>query len=318
MENKQRMNSDIEYVEEICSRYSYPDGTFEALRGTYESLSENSADGINFFKWLSYYEDGGELTDEVCRALLNETAGAAAAVGESEYTVHLLLLILMSRRMHELYRDANISDDIFYDSLADLKWKLYECLRMHGIAGTFVAYWHLRFYKMKLFALGRLQFEIKKFGNEFSVCGVDLHEDDDVIGVHIPSGRRLIREEYLESYRRAEKFFSDIFKGGKTVFTCDSWLLFPEHKTMLPEDSGIRIFMEDYSIVKARYSKPLERPWPIFYEKRNAPADQLPQNTSLEKAYVERYKKGLPSGSALGVIIFENGIMLNNEGDKMA
>lgn len=308
---------DLAYVKEICARYEYPEGTFNALERAYISITQDTGSSATFFGWIDTYEKDGMTDSDKWKAMLSETAEAAKKCGESEYTVHLLLLILMSPHMHELYRRAGISDEVFYDSLCDLKWKLLECIRMHGIVGTFVAYWLIKFYQMNIFALGRFQFEIKTFDKEFSVCGVDLKPDTTVIGVHIPSSGRLIREEYLASYAKAEKFFSHLFPDGKTVFTCASWLLFPEHKVMLPETSGIRIFAEDYSLVEAYYSKPLTRPWPVFYENKSSPADELPTNTSLERAYVERYKKGLPSGSALGVIIYKNGHILNTERDKM-
>ena len=308
---------DIKYIKSICDRYDYPSGTFEALQKAYTSITENREANEVFFGRINRYSRDEILEDADWKALLSETAEAANSCGENKFTAHLLLLILMAPHMHELYKRSGISDEVFYDSLCDLKWKLLECIRMHGIFGTFVADWHLRFYKMILFSLGRFQYEIKKFGKEFSVCGVDIHPDTTVIGVHIPSSGRLIREECLESYARAEKFFSRLFPDGKIIFTCSSWLLFPEHKVMLPETSGIRIFAEDFSVVEAYYAKPLSRPWPIFYEKQNAPADELPTNTALERAYAERYKKGLPSGSALGVIIYKDGQILNTERDKM-
>ena len=305
------------YIKDICRRYEYPEGTFEALEAAYMAIIGNSEASKIFFGILEAYQTDSLTTDDQWKELLSSASHAAALCGKSEYTVHLLLLILMSPHLKELYARAGISDEVFYDSLCDLKWKLLECIRMHGIIGTFVAPWHLRFFKMNLFSLGRLQFEIKKFGKEFSVCGVELHPETTVLGVHIPSSGRLDRNEYLASYARAEKFFAHLFPDGKTVFICSSWLLFPEHKVMLPETSGIRIFAEDYSVVEAYYSKPMSRPWPIFYENQNAPADQLPTDTSLERAYVERYKKGLPSGSALGVIIYKDGQILNTERDKM-
>lgn len=308
---------DIKYVRSICDRYSYPCGTFEALEKSYISLTENEEASAVFFGWIDRYG-----RDEICeyndwKLMLNEVAEVSEKCGVNEYTAHLLLLILMAPHMHELYKREGIPDEIFYDSLCDLKWKLLECIRMHGIFGTFVANWHLRFYKMILFAVGRFQYEIRTFDKELSICGVDIHPDTTVLGVHIPSSGKLVREEYLESYAKAEKFFSHLFPDGKTIFVCSSWLLFPEHKVMLPETSGIRIFAEDYSVIEAYYSKPLSRPWPIFYENQNSPADELPTGTSLERAYVERYKKGLPSGSALGVIIFKYGKILNTEKDKM-
>ena len=308
----------LSYIKEICTRYDYPKGSFEALEKAYISINNTPSASELFFKWLSAYEKDEINDDSDWKSFLSESEEAARLCGESEYTVQLLLLILMSPHMKELYKRAQIDEEVFYDSLGDLKWKLLECIRMHGIIGIFVAHWNIKFFQMTIFSLGRLQFEIKKFGKEFSVCGVDIHSDTTVIGVHIPSSGRFVRSEYLESYARAEKFFSHLFPEGKTIFICSSWLLFPEHKVMLPETSGIRIFAEDYSLVEAYYSKPMSRPWPIFYEKQNSPADELPTNTSLERAYAERYKKGLPSGSALGVIIYKNGQILNTERDKMA
>jgi hypothetical protein len=306
----------LAYVKYICDLYEYPEGSFEALEKAYNAIIGNTAAEELFFKWISAYESDA-IEGDGWHAFLNESAESARLCGESEYTVQLLILILMSPHLRELYRRADIDEAIFYDSLRDLKWKLLECIRMHGIIGNFVADWDILFYQMRIFSLGRLQFEVKKFKREFSVCGVDRHPDTTVLSVHIPSSGRLVREEYLESYARAEKFFSHLFPDGKTVFICASWLLFPEHKVMLPETSGIRIFAEDFSVIEAYYAKPLARPWPLFYEKKNAPADELPTNTSLEKAYAERYKKGLPSGSALGVIIYKDGHILNTEKDKM-
>ena len=307
------MSGDLIYIKEICERYAYPEGTYDALAAAYEKTKDNGV----FWKLIENYKNDAIVSDDDWKAFLSETAEAAKECNESEYTVHLLALILMSPHLKELYERAGIGEDIFYDSLGDLKWKLLECIRMHGIFGTFVAHWHVRFYRMNIFSLGRLQFEIKKFGKEATVCGVSITPDTTVIGVHIPSSGKLVREEYLESYARAEKFFSYLFPAGKTIFICNSWMLFPEHKVMLPETSGIRIFTEDYSLVEASYSKPLQRPWPIFYNYQNSPADQLPTDTSLERAYAERYKKGLPSGMGLGVIIYENGKTLNTEKDKM-
>ena len=317
MDNTQRKFSDLEYIKEACNKYSYPEGTFDALEKAYNIIIENQEASDVFFGWLCAYERDKANDEEMRKTMLDDTADAAQKCGVSEYTVHLLLLILMTPHLLKLYKLRGIDENMIDGVFMDLKWKLLECLRMHDIFGTFVASWHLRFYRLNLFSLGRLQFEIKKAGFTYSLCGVDIEPETTVLGVHIPSSGRLVREEYLESYARAEKFFAHLFPNGKTIFTCSSWLLFPEHKVMLPETSGIRIFAEDFSVYEAYYSKPLSRPWPIFYNKKNAPADELPTDTTLERLYTERYKKGLPSGSALGVIIYKDGQILNTEKDKM-
>ena len=308
---------DIKYITDFCAEYEYPDGACEALLAAYDAVCKNAEAKIIFFAQREGYEtlgpdgfDFDKMKSDV--DLLEER------VGVSKFTLQLLNYILLTPHMKTLYEQRGIDLEIYRDSVLDLKWKLFECIRMHGIFGTFVAQWHKHFFKMAMFALGRLQFHVTDFGRDATVGGITLTPETKVINTHIPACGPLTEELCIDAYSRAEKFFDGLFpKDSPTIIKCDSWLLFPEHKMILPETSGIRRFAEQFSLVHARYAAPMFRPWPIFYDKQNAPAYELPESTSLERIYKERYLKGLPSGSGVGVILFKDGKILNNDKDKM-
>ncbi|HII79717.1 MAG TPA: DUF5596 domain-containing protein [Methanosarcina sp.] len=63
------------------------------------------------------------------------------------YTMSMMLLLLSCKPLSELYYERNISEDIFWDTLADLTYKLNECRHIYGIWGTFVRTWFPPFYQ---------------------------------------------------------------------------------------------------------------------------------------------------------------------------
>ena len=81
-----------------------------------------------------------------------------------------------------------MDDELFWAIMMDLKYKLMECKTVKGEWGTFVAPWFDWHYKMKRFALGRLQFEEREWsGERFEKAGVVVEPGETVINLHIPS-----------------------------------------------------------------------------------------------------------------------------------
>ena len=82
---------------------------------------------------------------------------------------------------------------------------------------------------------------------------------------------------------------------------CHSWLLFPGHLEMLPESSGIRQFMAEFTLAGA-YDDPTGHDlWRIFNTDNTADLDALPQETSLQRAYVKWLKAGRSPGGGIGI-----------------
>ena len=89
--------------------------------------------------------------------------------GLHRHVVDFLFLALASERLRENYRAAGLTDELFWDTIADLKFKLIECHDVYGIWGTFVASWYPWFYTMHRFKLGRLQYEAVHFSGDAPV-----------------------------------------------------------------------------------------------------------------------------------------------------
>lgn len=218
-----------------------------------------------------------------------------------EFTIELLMFFCLSKRLSEVYTERGIDREIFYNSMLDLKYKLEECKLVKGIRGSFVAFWFIGFFDLTRFALGRLQFEVVEFKRNYEKDGCKLFPESKVLNMHIPrTGTPLDKESCIESYRQAEQFFKEEL-GDNCVFVCDSWLLYPEHKRLLPESSNIRRFMEQFDIIDHGIFRENRELWRFFDTNEQNPY-RLPTDTSLRRIYVDYLKKGGRVGWGYGVI----------------
>ena len=88
--------------------------------------------------------------------------------------------------------------------------------------------------------------------------------------------------------------------GDPAPFVCSSWLLFPEHKTMLSPKSNTYKFLMRFDIIRASYYKDRSNLWRLFDTMEVHP-DRLPADTSFRRCYVEHLKKGGRLGGGYGV-----------------
>ena len=234
------------------------------------------------------------------KKILNELKDVSPSCGVHTYTLHMLFFIILSRKTRKIYEERGIAPEIFRASMMDLHWKLLECKKMFGIWGTSVADWQIWWFEVKRFALGRFQYELVPFEDTYEKNGISLHPGDLVINVHIPSCGPLRREEYMQSYAMAADFFRE---DRPVVFFCESWMLFPEHRLFLPKTSNILGFMQDYDIYKEEYNN--GDLWRIFYEDHKKPAEELPQDTGLQRAYRSWLMEGHQAGLGFGVFIYD-------------
>ena len=289
---------------ELFYKLEFPEEAVKILSDSLDTLlSDEYFD--QFKNILSEYEK-----TENCpySEMIENMKKLSESAGIHEYTGSLLLLVCMAPKLKERYTQKGISEEIFYDTLSDMRYKLYECLEVHGIIGTFVAYWYAGFFNLTRFGFGKLQFEPKKLGVDCEYNGIPLSADTYVLNTHIPrTGKRLDRESILEAYRKGREFFLQyfphMFTDKKTVFYCSSWLLDPWNLTVLSEGSNLRAFITDYHIIEQGEYDNYKDLWRLFDKMYTGDPDALPQNTSLRRAYVERIKRGEKTGWAIGIFI---------------
>ncbi len=198
-------------------------------------------------------------------------ASMAERFGENEYTLDFVFVLCCLPILKVRYAEAGIGEDIFYNTCDDLRCKLGECIECRGVPGTFVASWYNGILAMEIFGLGRFEYELWEHDEEdyIAPCGKALRHGDPEINFHIPSsGVPITDEARLDSYKRAYEFYKDKLVGGVAFFRCNSWLLYPDHREFLPENSNILRFMDDFDIVSYKVWPELGDLWRIFRQIR--------------------------------------------------
>ncbi len=126
---------------------------------------------------------------------------------------------------------------------------------------------------MSLFRIGELEYELQPFN------------DKNAIGIHIPSDADLTPSKVDLSMKEAvgfmEKYYPDPVRGR---FICESWLLSPVLKELLPENSD-RDYIE----------------W-VFQAPPGTEIRQLPEKTSLQRNVKRLLLEGGNVGAACGII----------------
>ncbi len=235
--------------------------------------------------------------------MLEDTKTIALKNDICEYSAYMLLLLCMGSELHKRYIQKGVEDKIFYDTMADLRYKLEECRLVRGETGTFVPQWYRGFFEMRIFALGRLQFEINRTWFDCTVDGVDITKGTKVLSVHIPrTNTRLDHSLVIDSYRQAAHFFKEEFDEN-IIFICNSWLLYPWNRAILKDGSNLAQFYDDFTVVQSGEYQNYSEVWRLFDCLYDGNPDNLPNDTSLRRAYIERIKSGLPIGHGTGVIL---------------
>ncbi len=289
------------YLADFFEEFAYGARDAEYLLRTYDAVMSDTQARDRLDEALRMYDTDTHCDYDRLIALADE---AAAVTGIHEYTLELLLFICLSRRLRDIYREQGIDDDLFYRSMLDLRYKLEECKAVKGIVGSFVAWWFKGFFDLTRFGIGRLQFEIVNFEAHYEANGVTLTPDSKVVNVHIPrSGEPLDEDSCRDAYSRAAEFFKN--DVGETVaFVCHSWLLYPEHKTILSERSNVYRFMMSYHIVNHGIDKHRSDLWRLFDTDEQHP-DKLPADTSFRRRYIAHLKNGGKLGWGYGVLIWK-------------
>lgn len=280
----------------FSKEHEFPEEAVASLANALELIIGNKHLYHVFSEWEQKYWKNPDLDYVLLQKTLEDLDGEE---GISKYTFDLLFMIGISRRTWELYQERGISREIFHDSMADMHWKLLECHRMYGIWGTFVMHWFPWWFQLKRFALGRLQFELIAFDDEYEKDGLVLHKSSPVINVHIPSCGKLDYAEVQKSYEKAAVFYRAEFTEHPLVFVCESWLLFPANKEILPEHSNIRSFLADYDVYRTRENN--KDLWRIYYGAEQNGFEHLPESTGLERAYKNWLLSGHMAGQSWGV-----------------
>lgn len=295
-------------VADLMTHLDFPADAQKVFRDALDRIGGDKVAAAWLERLMAQYDES-----ENCayRQMLADIRAMGGALGLHEYTVSLLLFLCLGERLRARYAERGIDEAVYYASMADLRYKLKECRLVHGEVGSFVASWFSGFFNLTRFALGRLQFEIVKTKCDYTVSGTFLPTGSRAINIHIPrTGTRLDHREVLDAYRRAADWFAPQLEGQPTVFTCSSWMLDPWNMTVLAPASNMAAFYGDFEIVESGSYDSYKDVWRLFDCLYTGDPDALPADSSLRRAYVERIRRGEPTGWGRGFFLWQDGAIV--------
>lgn len=178
----------------------------------------------------------------------------------------LSVQLTLALRAREEYRAKGIPESVFFDTMAFAARFVKAHKKEHGDYAFTWGWWFVRQLSLREFRIGALEYELTGEG----------------ISIHIPSDARLDERSVRESLARCQSFLREFFPDyADAEFYCDSWLLSPVLKELLPQSSNILFFQSLFERDSSRESRALlEWVYPGF----SGEDKDLPENTALQRA----------------------------------
>jgi hypothetical protein len=208
----------------------------------------------------------------------------------------LYFFVRLAVDLHEEYRIRGIGDDVYAATFSDLTIWSEECKRRFGEYGIQEYRWLAEHANLRLFRLGRLQFQPYVLDQDVETAdGRTIRKHTIVLNVHIPAGEPLHPDSVQHAFERAVSFF----RGIPPVFVCYSWLLEPQLHRLLPPESNILQFQNCFHIfrVHAESRQAEER---IFGQIRENP-EEYEERTQLQRKAKAHLLEGKKLGLGCGI-----------------
>lgn len=229
----------------------------------------------------------------------------------------LCLVYAFLPEVKDRYKKKGISDEIFFDTMNDIKIWINDCRDNLQSTGLNELNWIMHHMNMNIFKIGRLQYQ-KMFyfmPNAYKKDGVEIKFGDKIWNVHICRGEKLDIEACEKSFVMAQEFSEKYFpEYPNNKFMCHSWLLYPTNKEFMPEGSNILKFPELWDVISSREDPASAYRWLYSVRYKNKVmlknkkktgsygcTEKLPQNTIMQQKGVEYILNGGTLGDGFGV-----------------
>lgn len=289
-------------MKELMKKISVPEEAWDEVITIYDRIKSDKELYDDMVKAVyEYFEKQREFPIE------DYIKELAAKLSKNHYTVYLVFLMECVIRSKERYEAKGISDEVFWDTMTDISYKVVECKKIHGVYGVDTFAWFHGLFAPYTFKLGRLEYAIGELiydsYKDYAVKG------DTVYNMHIPSAGALTYELLMDSLKRAY----DFFKPGKYLIVhCGSWLIYPPfYREVFLEGSNMKMFYEQFDILdESQTGKYGVYRW-VFSKTENTPDSELPQDTRLQRNMLKFFSEGKSAGVGKGIIVFDGEKIIN-------
>ena len=291
-------------ISNVCARLAFPKPAVAHLEICYEKINKHAAAQLQNVAadWLNPEADWRKCIGEI-----------SAIARQSDISVNgtrMVFLLYCAIPLWAEYEKRGLSENLYWETLQDLRYKLMECYNVYGEWGTFVPDWYRRFYTCERFALGRLQYEDMNF--PFKGYKTALKEGDKVYSCHIPSSGALREEEVLQSLKQAHRFYQSELQNVVLPVVCHSWLLYQPLEEVFADSPNVQKFRDMFDVIQDDEDKTNGDFWRVFYKEfceeslKNAPTE-----TKLQKRLKNYLLEGNTLGCGWGVLLFDGEKIIN-------
>ena len=180
------------------------------------------------------------------------------------------------------YQKKGIEDAIFEQTMKFCTRFVKEHKKIYGYYAFTWAWWFPRQLTLREFRIGELEYEF--------VCDIKPK-----IYIHIPSDADMREECIQTSFKEYNWFLKKYYPDWVEIdWYCESWMLSPALKELLPETSHILMFQKLFDIESVDYESMAVLDW--VYPGEKADLSELSEHTSLQR----NMKKFLLSGKKVG------------------
>lgn len=204
-------------------------------------------------------------------------------IGDDPYGFYILAEMLsVACHTYESYQRMGIEDDIFIATMRFCTRFIEEHKKTYGDYAFEWAWWFVRQLAMQEFRIRELEYEF-------------VDGDKRKIYIHIPSGARMTPGCIQKSFAEYRDFLEKYYPQWMDVhWYCESWMLSPVLKQLLPKSSNILLFQELFEIVSVNYESMAVLDW--VYPGEKADFASLSEHTSLQR----NMKRLLLNGEKVG------------------
>lgn len=286
-------------IKTLCEKLDFPESAVSYLRECWLAVENNQA----LFQTIKIARHSFFCTESL--DWKKDLQSISETTGIHPYTVDLLLLLLAVPALEENYRRNELPENVFADTVKDLRCKMMECFSVFGIWGIASIGWERGFFLRDRFAIGRLQYECRSYPKDD--YGDIIHKGETALVCHIPSGEPLTKKTVIDSLARAYCFFPQAHHNGKIVVICNSWLLYPGYENLFPIGSNLGDFRQMFHVIDQKLDPDNTDFWRIFDcpWNQNIQWDDMPCRTGLQKKMRCYLEKGGTMGSGWGILIFD-------------
>lgn len=192
-------------------------------------------------------------------------------------------------RVYADYQRIGIEDTVFIQTMKFCTRFINEHKKVYGDFAFRWAWWFPRQLALQEFRIGELEFEF-------------VDAEDRQISIHIPSDANLNPQSVKQSFAEYRAFLHRFYPDWESVaWNCESWLLSPALKQLLPKTSNIILFQELFEVESVDYDSMAVLDW--VYPGEKCEFADLSEQTSLQKKMKKFLLDGKKVGWAKGKVI---------------